>query len=152
MKKLIIMLFCTIALFSCKNDPGNNQKEQVSQTTKNFSSPYTSVGDTFTPDSILSVNEMNEHYRGMEEGDTIRVKFKADVNSVCKNKGCWMKLDMKDGNETLVKFRDYAFFVPKDIQRGGRKWGSLYHRGICGRAAAPGGRRRQISRGGCSYC
>ena len=116
MKKLVIALICSIALLSCKNDPANVQQEQVSQTTNSFSSSYTSLGETFGPDSILSVNEMNERYRGMKEGDTISVKFKAGVNSVCKNKGCWMKLDMKDGNEAMVKYRDYAFFVPRDIE------------------------------------
>ena len=116
MKKLVIVLFGLIALLSCKNDPANLQEEQVSQTIKSFFSSYTSVGETFSPDSVLSVNEMDERYLQMEEGDTIRVKFKAGVNSVCKNEGCWMKLNMNSGKEAMVKFRDYAFFVPKDIE------------------------------------
>ena len=116
MKKLGAVLSLMFVLLSCKNEPGKMQQEQVSQTTNSFSSSYTSVGETFSPDSVLSVNEMNERYDAMKEGDTIKVKFKAGVNSVCKNKGCWMRLNMKDGNEAMVKFRDYAFFVPKDIE------------------------------------
>ena len=30
-------------------------------------------------------------------------------------KGCWMTLNMADGNQVMVKFKDYGFFVPKDI-------------------------------------
>uniref|UniRef100_UPI0035622737 DUF4920 domain-containing protein n=1 Tax=Seonamhaeicola sp. TaxID=1912245 RepID=UPI0035622737 len=37
------------------------------------------------------------------------------VLKVCKAKGCWMTLDLGDGNEAMVKFKDYGFFVPKDI-------------------------------------
>ncbi len=33
--------------------------------------------------------------------------------NVCQKKGCWM--DLKDGeNEITVRFKDYAFFMPKD--------------------------------------
>lgn len=35
------------------------------------------------------------------------------VDEVCQNKGCWMTLK-HDGQEMRVRFKDYAFFVPKD--------------------------------------
>lgn len=41
------------------------------------------------------------------------VKIVGKVNSVCKKKGCWMKMDM-GGRELMIKFKDYGFFVPKD--------------------------------------
>ena len=37
-----------------------------------------------------------------------------EVKSVCSVKGCWMKLDAGNGQEVMVKFKDYAFFMPKD--------------------------------------
>ena len=42
-------------------------------------------------------------------------KFKAVVVEVCQAKGCWMKLDLGEDKEVMVKFKDYGFFVPKDI-------------------------------------
>jgi hypothetical protein len=39
---------------------------------------------------------------------------RATVVSVCAQKGCWMKLDGGEGRLVHVKFKDYAFFVPKD--------------------------------------
>lgn len=59
---------------------------------------------------------MQERYKDLEVGDTLNVSFKGDVASVCKQKGCWMKIALEDGREVMVKFKDYAFFVPKDIE------------------------------------
>lgn len=42
------------------------------------------------------------------------IKFTAKVNEVCQMKGCWMTLDLENGEEVMVRFKDYAFFVPKD--------------------------------------
>ena len=45
------------------------------------------------------------------------VKIRATVESVCQAKGCWMNLVSNDapGAEMFVKFKDYGFFMPKDI-------------------------------------
>jgi len=37
------------------------------------------------------------------------------VESVCKAAGCWMKVKTSDGQTMRVTFKDYGFFVPKDI-------------------------------------
>lgn len=42
-------------------------------------------------------------------------KVQGTVESVCKVKGCWMKVKTADGQTMRVTFRDYGFFVPKDI-------------------------------------
>ena len=41
--------------------------------------------------------------------------FRGTVTEVCKAKGCWMKVALENGEETMVKFKDYGFFVPKDM-------------------------------------
>ena len=52
--------------------------------------------------------------------DTVEVAVRATVDEVCQVKGCWMTL--KDNNpdmpDMMVRFKDYGFFMPKDI--GGR--------------------------------
>ncbi|GAB3562171.1 DUF4920 domain-containing protein [Spirosoma luteolum] len=42
-------------------------------------------------------------------------KVEGTVESVCKVKGCWMKVKTGDGQTMRVSFKDYGFFVPKDI-------------------------------------
>ena len=37
------------------------------------------------------------------------------VVSVCQEKGCWMKIERAGAEPMMVKFKDYAFFMPKDI-------------------------------------
>ncbi|HEV7732737.1 MAG TPA: DUF4920 domain-containing protein [Candidatus Binatia bacterium] len=42
------------------------------------------------------------------------VRVQGVVSGVCQRKGCWMML--RDGkSEVRVRFRDYAFFVPRDV-------------------------------------
>ena len=43
------------------------------------------------------------------------MQLKGEVSAVCQVKGCWMIVNLVDGEETRVKFKDYGFFVPKDI-------------------------------------
>ena len=87
---------------------------QEKNTGKNDS--YFSVGEEVDVNNILSVYQMQERYEGLQVGDTLNVTFRGDVAAVCKEKGCWMKVALEDGREVMVKFRDYAFFVPKDIE------------------------------------
>lgn len=47
----------------------------------------------------------------LQSQDSVRATITAPVSSVCQAKGCWMKLDL-DGQEMLVRFKDYGFFVP----------------------------------------
>ena len=45
--------------------------------------------------------------------DTGVMRITGEVTSVCQAKGCWMTLG-KGEPPLLVKFKDYAFFMPKD--------------------------------------
>lgn len=80
------------------------------------STEYTSVGTPIDSKTILNGGQMEEKYRNLMAGDTLEVSFKGEVKSVCKNKGCWMKLGLDGDQEVMVKFKDYAFFVPKNIE------------------------------------
>jgi len=45
----------------------------------------------------------------------MQAKVTGTVESVCQVKGCWMKVNLDNGETMRVVFKDYAFFVPKDI-------------------------------------
>ena len=48
------------------------------------------------------------------------VKVQGTVEGVCQAKGCWMNIASEKGAPALfVQFKDYAFFMPKDL--AGRK-------------------------------
>lgn len=75
-----------------------------------------SIGENFQVKTFLSAGQMEEKYDDLKIGDTLHVIFKSDVTAVCKHKGCWMKMALEDGREVMVKFKDYSFFVPRDIK------------------------------------
>ena len=49
--------------------------------------------------------------------DSMNMKVTGTVHEVCQKKGCWMTLvsDQPGKPEMRVTFKDYAFFMPKDL-------------------------------------
>ena len=58
---------------------------------------------------------MYKKYKNLSASDSLKTKFSAKVLDVCKAKGCWMRLELDNGEEAMVKFKDYGFFLPLDI-------------------------------------
>lgn len=73
---------------------------------------YAAFGGKITADKALTKEQMTQKYASLKKGDTINVKFKSKISSVCKKKGCWMKMDLADNKESFIRFKDYGFFVP----------------------------------------
>ncbi|WP_149275151.1 DUF4920 domain-containing protein [Pareuzebyella sediminis] len=82
---------------------------------KELSAEHATFGTFFQFNDALSDVKMTEVYQRLSSSDTIPKKFRATVTDVCQAKGCWMKLQLKNGQETMVRFKDYGFFVPMDI-------------------------------------
>lgn len=106
----ILSIIAILSLSSCKNAEEKNS-EQASEDLA-----YNTYGEEISAENSLSASEMEERYRNLKPGDTVEVSFKTSVNTVCKNKGCWMTLDLPEEEDVMVKFKDYGFFVPKDIE------------------------------------
>jgi Domain of unknown function (DUF4920) len=49
------------------------------------------------------------------ENDKFTGKVSGKVVEVCQEKGCWMKVEKSNGETMMVKFKDYKYFMPKDI-------------------------------------
>ncbi|GAB3224012.1 hypothetical protein GCM10027346_03690 [Hymenobacter seoulensis] len=47
--------------------------------------------------------------------DSAQVKLIGKADAVCQAKGCWLTMKTPEGKEMRVRFKEYAFFVPKDI-------------------------------------
>ncbi|ULC58745.1 DUF4920 domain-containing protein [Flaviramulus sp. BrNp1-15] len=111
MKSFSLLIICVLVLNSCKNKSEETPKaiDKVEEVT------YASFGNEIIADDAIAASSMANHYKTMKVGDSINSKIIAKVNSVCQAKGCWMTLDLEDGNEVMVKFKDYGFFVPKNI-------------------------------------
>jgi hypothetical protein len=114
MKNVILMLILSIFI-SCETSE-KEQKAIVNESVEATQSiEYKIFGDDFSEDLSISSQEMKIKYDNLKVGDSIEVVFEANVNSVCKKKGCWMKLALNDSLESMVRFKDYGFFVPKNL-------------------------------------
>ncbi len=111
MKKIVSILAITLALASCKDNDKKPETQEIEKQEVN----YTSVGMEINDADALPAARMAEHYKAMKVGDTVNSKMIGKVEEVCQSKGCWMKVDLENGEQVMVKFKDYAFFMPKDL-------------------------------------
>ncbi|MCF7561504.1 DUF4920 domain-containing protein [Sabulilitoribacter multivorans] len=111
MKYLSLIIIAVLMLNSCKN-----KNEEPTKTLEEVEEiAYATFGNEIIADDAIASSSMASHYKTMAVSDSINSKMVAKVNEVCQAKGCWMTLNLEDGNEVMVKFKDYGFFVPKDI-------------------------------------
>ena len=111
MKKILFILSLSFVFYNCKSD----KTDQVPiEETQEIAVNYETFGEGFADENILTAAEMAQKFQTLKPGDTLNVKFAATVIDVCQKKGCWMNLDLGE-TETMVRFKDYAFFMPKDI-------------------------------------
>jgi len=99
MKKIVAITVMLLIMASCKSQNAD----------------YISYGEKIDTNNAQKVEALAEQYKLMKVGDSIDYKLMARVDEVCQAKGCWMTLNLEDGNKVMVKFKDYGFFVPKDI-------------------------------------
>lgn len=111
MKYIVSVLALAMMVVSCKD---KEQKVEEQEVVKEEIA-YASFGDKIDDSNVLSTKEMAEKFNSMKVGDTVNTKMTATVNEVCQMKGCWMTLELENGEEAMVKFKDYAFFMPKNI-------------------------------------
>ena len=112
MKKIATfgLLLCLLA--ACKEE--TKQKTEVTEVekTEKKEMAYESFGEKITDANALTASELSKRYSDLEVGDTITVKVKGKIESVCQKKGCWMTIDLDKEQTAMVRFKDYGFFVP----------------------------------------
>lgn len=69
-------------------------------------------GKKITEEGAIAATELAAKMGDKKEMTT---KVEGTVQDVCKMKGCWMTVKTADGKTMRVTFKDYGFFVPKDI-------------------------------------
>jgi hypothetical protein len=69
-------------------------------------------GEKINDKGAIAATELPKKLGSKEK---MTAKVTGTVESVCQAKGCWMKVKTEDGQTMRVSFKDYGFFVPKDI-------------------------------------
>jgi hypothetical protein len=100
---LFVAAFATL-LAACGGDPPADTTAQTGQ-------PQT-FGEAIAPDGAITMTDLMGQ---LATADSVQVKVRGTVESVCQTKGCWVNLRDPQAGDLFVKFKDYAFFLPKDI-------------------------------------
>ncbi|MFZ1703439.1 MAG: DUF4920 domain-containing protein [Saprospiraceae bacterium] len=72
-------------------------------------------GEKIDDTNVLAYDSMLVQLKGV---DSLETKVEGVVSAVCQTKGCWMDIisDKDSTSESIfVEFKDYAFFMPKDL-------------------------------------
>lgn len=109
MKKYIslsILSLC-IALSSCNTEvkiekSESKTKDQTQEVPGNYGAEISEM-EALTPSQLVSQLQNGESFEGQIMGE---------INEVCTKKGCWLTMDLPDGESMRVTFKDYGFFVP----------------------------------------
>jgi len=117
MKKYLI-IFLSLAIFSAcneaseggDNENGSNDSTAVSVDEENMESTGV-FGEEITVEGSIPIYKLTTM---MEEEQNMELKVTGEILDVCQRKGCWMKMDMGNGEKMMVRFTDYGFFVPKN--------------------------------------
>ena len=72
-------------------------------------------GASFATDNVRPAESLWTSYTEDDFSDSVRLTIQGRVDEVCQAKGCWMTVSGGEGQEMKVTFKDYGFFVPKDI-------------------------------------
>ena len=109
MYKLFLFFSFSIFLFACNSTP-----EGKTQLTADGKVVALSFGEEINQSDAISYDEMISKMAG---ADSLNTKVMGTVEGVCQAKGCWMNIvsDNPDQPSMFVKFKDYGFFMPKDI-------------------------------------
>ena len=103
MQKLLLFLLVILTIGAC-----STAKKTTGQ----------GFGESITAKGAVPYEKLLTQMDGV---DSMQVKVVGEVSAVCQMKGCWLNMTTGDAAqpEMMVKFKDYGFFVPKDI--AGRK-------------------------------
>ena len=106
-----IIIFIVALISACNQSVSPNQSNSSTSTEK---VEMQSFGEKITTDGALPYDEF---LKKMAVSDSLEAKVIGTVASVCQMKGCWMNIvSTQAGNpEMFVTFKDYGFFMPKDL-------------------------------------
>ena len=76
-----------------------------------------SYGAAITADGAMSAADFA---KAMSTSDSLAVKLECEIITSCTKKGCWMTVKLPDGQDMMVRFKDYGFFVPTKGLEGKR--------------------------------
>lgn len=120
MKKYIWIAALALGMTACSSEKKNEQKE-TQETPDSMAAAESATEEGYYGARITEegAKPLNELTALMGEQKELQTKLSGTITECCQKKGCWMKMDMGNGQTMRVTFKDYEFFVPKNA--GGKQ-------------------------------
>lgn len=119
MRKSFLLLASVALLSACQSSSTSNANTAASAAGANEKTPPSAAvagGKTYgAPITATDATPVAQLTQLLGTQDSAQVKLVGKATEVCQAKGCWMTLATADGKQMRVRFKDYGFFVPKDI-------------------------------------
>lgn len=117
MKKSYLLIAIAGFSFACNQPEIEANSELIGDSTVVVSEMVaegdsTHFGVFINEEGAISTEEFLAMIKGK---DSLEVKIAAIATEACQKKGCWMKVETADGETMRIRFKDYGFFVPKNI-------------------------------------
>jgi len=115
MKKFPFLLcvgLLSLTLYTCDGTKSAVANANAAPAASEVTGTY---GAEFSAKEVLPANRLLTTFDKNEITDTLQTTLRGTVNEVCQAKGCWMTIAAGEREEMMVKFKDYGFFMPKDI-------------------------------------
>jgi len=109
-KRILLIALSGILIYSCQKPSENTEN---SSDVAQVESPAGFFGEKISEEGITSLQEL---VTALETQEEFTGKVMGEIKEVCTHKGCWMKIDLPNGESMRVTFKDYGFFVPKNSQ------------------------------------
>ncbi len=106
MKRILLPAFALIFLAACNSKPKTELHSE-----ENFKTAAI-YGDSVKEDNVIQLAAVTTAMKGEAKKD---LKIRGKVEEVCQKKGCWMVMKLATGEDMRITFKDYKFFVPKDL-------------------------------------
>lgn len=65
---------------------------------------------------VAGVVSTSQMISAVEKEGNFEGKISGEIKEVCTKKGCWLTMDLPNGESMRVTFKDYGFFVPTTSQ------------------------------------
>lgn len=130
MKRIALILLSLAFIWGCGGGDNNSGNEGNQDSTGTHVDSTAHDHDTGEADADLPDVDANGNFGGevdgtgaqpvaslpelMEGQDSMEVTLTGTVTEVCQKKGCWMNMTIAEGQDLMIRFKDYGFFVPRN--------------------------------------
>ncbi|WP_296621336.1 DUF4920 domain-containing protein [Marivirga sp.] len=112
MKKIFLSIAVLTVIACNKKESSENSSETKKTEVVDTAKEDAFLGEPFNAEEkVKLINLVSQ----MQNFDSVVAVVEAKVTEVCQAKGCWMKVELPNGEFMRVTFKDYGIFMPKNL-------------------------------------